>query len=183
MMAAIRASAQPIAPARGWAGLVNGPGVEEGRHTHLAAGRRCVTQSTFRESRGEAEAIPCRADVPGPVLGREVERNAEVLEQVAVPQREGRLDAVLDDAHAGPGHHDCGHCRDVHGVRPIATGADDIRRPRAPCPGPAPPAEVHHAAAPSVASTRPAISPGVSPLRPQRDRERRDLDWGRGAIL
>ncbi len=79
----------------------------------------------LREEEGHADLADQALD-----LGHgEVQTDAERLEHVGRARARGRgAVAVLDDGAAGRGDHDRGHRGDVHSLREVAPGADDVDR-------------------------------------------------------
>ena len=79
-----------------------------------------------REAEGDAGLLGQRGDP----VGREVQPDAEGLEDVgAAGQRGRRAVAVLDHLGTGPRGHDRGHGRDVHRHRAVHPGADHVEQP------------------------------------------------------
>ena len=131
------------------------------------------------EDRREAERdAHARAASPRRRRGSRSIDDAELLEHVGRSARgRRRAVAVLDDRGAGGRAHQRGHRRDVHGVRPVAAGADDVdttrpveseidaaARSASPTPGrrPRPPSRPW----PAARRGTPAICAGVaSPVR------------------
>ncbi len=129
MIGAIRASAQPTAPARGWAGLVSGPRKLKAVGMPISRRGTPAWRRPGMEARGEAESDAGVGNAAGYLVRPQVERQAEVFQQVRSPaEGRGGAVAVLDHPYSGAGHHDCRHGGDVHRVGPVPAGADHVHR-------------------------------------------------------
>ena len=165
---AIARSAQPIAAARGRAGLVSGPRkLNDGRHAELAAraGRRAASPGG-RPARSRSRCRPRATVAATPSAGRSIATPSSSSTSAAPHGRGRRPVAVLDHRPPAAGDDQRRHRRDVDGVGPVAAGADDVDRAAV---------DRHRGWRRSQHRARPArpARPAVSPLARSSDGERR----------
>jgi len=100
--------------------------IEHRRYADLAAGRSGMPVRRM-EHRREAETDADLGDAARDVVWAEVDAHPEGFQRVgaAAAGRRGPV-SVLDHRHPGGRHHEGGHRREVHGVRPVAAGAHHV---------------------------------------------------------
>ena len=127
MRSARLASASPTTSRRTWAGLAIGPRMLNTVGTPSSRRLGPAWRMAGWNRGAKQNAMPGRLDAARHLLGRELEADAERLQQVGRPARRRRRPvAVLAHGHPGPGHHERGQGGDVDGVAAVAAGADDV---------------------------------------------------------
>ena len=127
---AIRASATPIAADRGWAGLVSGPRKLKAVPMPSSVRAAAVCRNDGWNTCAKQKVMPTSVASSATRAGGWSSRMPSASSTSAEPEDDdaARL-PCLTTVMPGAGDDEGGHRRDVHGVRAVAAGADDVERP------------------------------------------------------